>query len=119
MRKDGKTPLYLGCPMSKLEADIMLLELKSTHGFSDKGFDDLLGVVRKLLPDPNELLGKTYLAKQMICPIGLEVKKSMHVRMIAYCTAEIKNTWMHASSLKLHGTSKGLQMRVGRLEEVP
>jgi hypothetical protein len=98
----------------------MLLELKSTHGFSDKGFDDLLGVVRKLLPDPNELLGKTYLAKQTICPIGLEVKKSMHVRMIAYCTVEINtNTWMHAPSLKLHGTSKGLQMRVGRSEEGP
>lgn len=35
LRKDGKhywkTPLYLGCPVSKLKADIMLLEVKSTH----------------------------------------------------------------------------------------
>jgi hypothetical protein len=39
MRQDGKTPLYKNCPMSKLEANIMLLEFKSTNGLSDKGFD--------------------------------------------------------------------------------
>ena len=60
--------------MSKLEVDIMLLEFKSTNGLSDKGFDQLLGIIRKLL-QKNELLEKTYLAKQMICPIGLEVEK--------------------------------------------
>ena len=32
MREDGKTPLYKDCPVSKLEADIMLLEFKSTSG---------------------------------------------------------------------------------------
>jgi hypothetical protein len=49
MRQDGKTPLYKDCPLSKLEADIMLLEFKSTNGLSDKGFHQLLGIVRKLL----------------------------------------------------------------------
>ena len=39
MRQDGKTPLYKNYPMSKLEADIMLLEFKSTNGLSDKGFN--------------------------------------------------------------------------------
>ena len=42
---------------------------------SDKGFDDLLCVLRKLLPNHNELLEKIYLTKQMICPMGLEAKK--------------------------------------------
>ena len=51
MRQDGKTPLYKNCPMSKLEADIMLLEFKSTNGLSDKGFDQLLGIIRKMLPE--------------------------------------------------------------------
>ena len=50
--------------MSKLKANIMLLELRSTHGLSDKGFDDLLDVVTKV-PDPNELPEKIYVAKQM------------------------------------------------------
>ena len=31
IKQDGKTPLYKNCPMSKLEADIMLLEFKSTN----------------------------------------------------------------------------------------
>ena len=65
--------------MSKLEADIMLLEFKSTNRLSDKGFDQLLGIIRKmLLGKKNELPEKTYLAKQMICSIGLEVEK-IHV----------------------------------------
>ena len=51
MRQDGKTPLYRICPMSKLKADIMLLEFKSTNGLSDKGFDQLLGIIRKILPE--------------------------------------------------------------------
>jgi hypothetical protein len=50
MRQDGKTPLYPTCPMNKLEADIMLLEFKSTNGLSDKGFDQLLGIIRKNAP---------------------------------------------------------------------
>jgi hypothetical protein len=61
--------------MSKLEADIMLLEFKSINGLSDKGFDQLLGIIRKMLLEKNELPKKIYLAKQMICPIGLEIEK--------------------------------------------
>ena len=55
--------------MSKLEADIMMLEFKSINGLSDKGFDQLLGIIRKMLPEKkNELLEKTYLAKQIEFP---------------------------------------------------
>ena len=61
--------------MSKLEADILLLEFKSINGLSDKCFDQLLGIIRKMLLEKNELPEKIYLAKQMICPIGLEVEK--------------------------------------------
>jgi hypothetical protein len=49
MRQDGKTPLYKNCPISKLEADFMLLEFKSTNGLSDKGFHQLLGIIRKMI----------------------------------------------------------------------
>ena len=51
MRQDGKTPLYKDCPVSKLEVVIMLLEFKSTNGLSDKGFDQLLGIIRKMLTE--------------------------------------------------------------------
>ena len=66
----------------------MLLEFKSINGLSDKGFDQLLGIIRKMLPEKNELPEKAYLAKQMICPIDLEVEKSTRVPKIAYCTVE-------------------------------
>ena len=65
--------------MSKLEVNIMLLDFKSTNGLNDKGFDQLLGIIRKMLLEKNELLEKTYLAKQMMCPIGLEVEKNPRV----------------------------------------
>jgi hypothetical protein len=75
MRKDAKTPLYPGCSVSKLEADLMLLEMKSKKGLSSKGFDDLLSLLQKMLPNPNGLPENTYHAKKMIRPLGLEVQK--------------------------------------------
>jgi hypothetical protein len=60
------------------------------------------------------------MAKQLICLIGLEVKKLTHVSMIAYCIMETNTkTWIRAPSVKLYGTRNGRQMRVPRPEEVP
>jgi hypothetical protein len=76
MRKDAKTPLFNGSCMTKLEANLLLLEMKSRNGLSDKGFDHFLTNLKtKMLPQPNGLPGNTYAAKQMICPLGLEVQK--------------------------------------------
>src|SRR6187551_978788 len=60
MRQDAKTPLYHGCSMSKLQADLLLLELKSSYGLSDTGFDSLLDLMGKMLPSPNGLPKNTY-----------------------------------------------------------
>jgi hypothetical protein len=54
--------------MRKSEAGLKLLELKPTYYFFDKGFGDLLCVLKKLLISANESLGMTYKAKQMILP---------------------------------------------------
>jgi hypothetical protein len=75
MRKDTKTMLFNGSTMTKLEANLLLLEMKSRNVMSDKGFDDLLTHFRKMIPRPNELPENTYQAKQMICPIELKVQK--------------------------------------------
>lgn len=61
--------------MSKLEANLRRLDIKAASGLSDKGFEDLLHVVKKLLRIPNKIVKTTYQAKQMICPLGLEVDK--------------------------------------------
>ena len=72
MRKHAKTPLYIGSTMTKLEADILLLEVKARNGMSDTRFNDVLSLP-KFVPCLNELAQNTYEAKQMICPLGLEV----------------------------------------------
>ena len=75
MRKHAKTLLYNGSTVTKLEADILLLEMKARNRMSDTGFNDVLSLLQKFVPSPNELPQNTYEAKQMICSLGLEVQK--------------------------------------------
>ena len=55
MRKHVKTPLYNGSTMTKLEADILLLEVKARNGMSDTRFNDVLSMLQKFVTSPNEL----------------------------------------------------------------
>jgi hypothetical protein len=50
-----------------------LLQLKAETGLSDMGFEKLLKIVNKMLPKDNELPTSTYKAKNIVCPLGLEV----------------------------------------------
>ena len=75
MRKHAKTPLYNGSIVIKLEADILLLEMKARNGMSDTGFNNVLPLLQKFVPSPNELPQNTNEVKQMICPLGLKVQK--------------------------------------------
>ena len=45
MRKHAKTPLYNGSTATKLEADILLLEMKAKNGMSDTRFNDVLSLL--------------------------------------------------------------------------
>jgi hypothetical protein len=69
--------LYLGCAdgLKKLGITVELLQWKATHGVSDKGFGELLKLFKKMFPKDNELPAKTCKAKQLLCPLGLEVQK--------------------------------------------
>ena len=73
MRKHAKTPLYNGSTVTKLEADILLLEMKARNEMSDVGFNDILSLLQKFVQSPNELPHNTYKAKQMIFILGLKV----------------------------------------------
>jgi hypothetical protein len=55
MRKHAKTPLYKGSTVTKLEADILLLEMKARNGMSNTGFNDVLSLIQKFVLSPNEL----------------------------------------------------------------
>ena len=47
----------------------------AANGVTDKGFEKLLGIVKNMLPEENELPSTTYEAKKVVCPLGLEVQK--------------------------------------------
>ena len=74
---DMKMPLYLSCKAiyTKLFATLKLLQLKATHYWTDRSFDELLDLLGDILPERNELPKTTYEAKQIVCPMGLEVEK--------------------------------------------
>ncbi|KAL5798543.1 hypothetical protein ACOSQ2_003363 [Xanthoceras sorbifolium] len=47
--EDVETPLYDGSTKyTKLSAIVVLNKYKATHGLSDKGFDELLGILRDM-----------------------------------------------------------------------
>lgn len=59
--EDAEKPLYKGCPnFTKLSAVVQLLNLKSKYGVSDKCFTETLVLIKKMLPEGNEMLSSTY-----------------------------------------------------------
>ena len=48
-----------------------------------------------MLPNDNELPTTTYEAKQLVYPLGLEVKRYMHAPTIASSTEASTRIWMH------------------------
>jgi hypothetical protein len=67
MKEDIKTPVFPGCKEehNKLHVVLTLLQMKSSNGWSDKGFNELLQFLRDLFPRGNELPKNTYHAKQL------------------------------------------------------
>nr|AAM19042.1 putative transposon [Oryza sativa Japonica Group]ABB47166.1 transposon protein, putative, CACTA, En/Spm sub-class [Oryza sativa Japonica Group] len=74
---DSGTPLYVGCKAkhTKLSVTLDLMKLKASNGWTDKSFTDLLGILKAMLPVENTLPETTYEAKQVLCPLGLEVRR--------------------------------------------
>jgi hypothetical protein len=62
---------------------VRLFGLES-NGWSDGSFKDLLMLFKDMLPQGNAIPETIYEAKQIICPLGLEVEKSTRARMITF-----------------------------------
>lgn len=80
LQKAAKQLLYdesKGCDkdFSVLRSVLQLLTLKASNGWSDSSFNDLLVLLKKMLPNPNSLPTSTYQAKKLICPLSLGVQK--------------------------------------------
>ena len=77
MLEDHKKLLYPTCDagQKKLRTTLELLQWKAKNSVSDKGFGELLKIQKKMLLKDNELPATTYEAKQVVCPMGLEIEK--------------------------------------------
>ena len=74
---DSKKELYPGCKKkySRLSATLALLRFKAANGLSNKGFTEMLGLFKEILPEDNVLPRSTNEAKKIVCPLELEVQK--------------------------------------------
>ena len=64
--------------------NLKLLQLKATHGWTNKCFEALLDLLRDMLPEGNLVPEGIYDAKKIIYPLELEIEK-MHACKLDQC----------------------------------
>lgn len=81
----AKTLLYPGCTKyTRLSTIVALYKHKAAHDLSDKGFNELLEIVRDMLPHPNTLLDLMYSTKKLLKTFNLGYEK-IHACVNDYC----------------------------------
>ena len=67
MLEDHKKILYPDCKqgIKKLGTTLEMMQWKAANGVTNKGFDELLGIVKNMLREGNGLPSTTYKAKKM------------------------------------------------------
>lgn len=74
--KEAETPLYPGCTKyTKMSAIIALYKHKTINGLSDKGFNELLEIIKDMLPDFNTLPISLYTIKKFLKEFDLGYEK--------------------------------------------
>ena len=72
----SKKPLYLRyINYTRLSGVLALVNLKARFGWSDKSFNELLLLLKNMLPIDNTLPKNHYEAKKILCPVGMEYQK--------------------------------------------
>ncbi|KAL5832876.1 hypothetical protein ACOSQ3_016550 [Xanthoceras sorbifolium] len=110
--EDVDIPLYDDClKYTKLSAIVVLYKHKATHGLSDKGFDELLGILRDMLPQDNLLkvfdLGyeKIHACINDCCLFRKEEEMDepptiLDGKQVRVACAEVENDWGKATNKK-------------------
>jgi hypothetical protein len=77
MLEDYRILFYPDCKQGhkKFGATLELLQWKASNDLSDKGFEELLKLIKNLLPEGNTLPKTTYEARCVVCSLGLEAQK--------------------------------------------
>lgn len=67
MLEDAETPLFPGCTKyTRLSAVATLYKHKTAHGLSDHSFNELLGILRDMLPEENTIPESMYATKKLL-----------------------------------------------------
>jgi hypothetical protein len=77
MLEDHKKSMFPYCKEGhkKLGSTLEMLQWNASNRISDTTFDELLWIVKDMLPEGNELPMSTFEAKRVVCYLGLEVQK--------------------------------------------
>ena len=73
---EAEKPLYKGCPnFTKLSALVALLNIKSKYGVGSNCLNEFLALLKKMLPEGNEIVNNTYEAKKAMKAMGSGYEK--------------------------------------------
>ena len=74
--EDAKNQLYPKCKKyTKMLGLVHLYNVKAKHGFSDKGFTELLNLLVDMFPEGIELPSSMYEVKKSLSQFGMEYHK--------------------------------------------
>ncbi|XP_022866954.1 uncharacterized protein LOC111386721 [Olea europaea var. sylvestris] len=73
---DMETPLYPSCmAFTKMSVSVAIFKHKAAHDLSDNGFNELIHLVRYMLPQNNTLPNSFYLMKKLVNTFNLGYEK--------------------------------------------
>ncbi|CAK8542809.1 unnamed protein product [Lathyrus sativus] len=76
LQRDMEDSLYQRCKhFTRLSVVLRLFNLKVRGGWTDKSFNELLELLKQMFPECNTLSNRTYEAKKILCPMGLDYVK--------------------------------------------
>ena len=77
MIEDSEKEMYKGCKphYTKLATMLEVMQMKQKFGWSDKSVTKLLPFLQDLVPEGNQMPESYYKAKQIVCPLGMEVRR--------------------------------------------
>ena len=113
--------LYPDCKhgLKKLGTILEMLQWKAANSVLDKGFEELLGIVKKMLPEGNELHLTTYEAKNVVCPFALDVQKIHACPNNCILYRDEYDNWMPVLSVMQSGIRLGKMILVMSMGSLP
>ena len=96
----------------KVGTTLGMLQWKAGNGVTDKGFEELLGIIKNMLPEGNELSSTTHKAKKGCLPSWIGGSENSRVLTTVFSIAMNMRNWMLVQSVTRNGTRSGKMILV-------